>query len=201
MPPDLVTTPFAAALVAVLNHLLRGQPWLRERLRRFPDRVARLESGPLRMAVSIQPDGLLCQAASGASEDAAVVLPPLALLQLAAGQDRARTQIDLRGDPALASALGGVLRELRWDFEEDLSRVTGDIAAHRIGQAARAVLGWQRLIAANLSQALVEYWTEEKPLLARRKELEHWAREVDELRDAVERLEQRTALVIDTRHR
>ena len=77
-------------------------------------------------------DGQLLPAADEAGPDVVVRIPLSAALALAAGDERSRSQIQMSGDPAFAAVLGGVLRELRWDVEEDLSRVVGDIAAHRI---------------------------------------------------------------------
>lgn len=49
------------------------------------------------------------------------------------------TDIRISGNADLADALGFVLRKLRWDVQQEaLSRVVGDIAAHR----AIDVEGW-----------------------------------------------------------
>ena len=41
------------------------------------------------------------------------------------------------GDPALAATIGDLARYLRWEPEEDLSRLIGDAAAHRVAGAVR----------------------------------------------------------------
>jgi ubiquinone biosynthesis accessory factor UbiJ len=191
----------AAQLQSVLNHLLRGQPWLRRRLLPFAGRVAALEVFPAKLKVSVDADGQLVPAADEAAPDVVVHIPALAALALAAGDERSRNRIQMSGDSAFAAVLGGVLSELRWDVEEDLSRVVGDIAAHRIAQAGRSLFDWQRRAAHNLSQALAEYVTEERPLLAQRTELEHWMHEVDHVREAAERLEKRIARLDSSRSR
>jgi ubiquinone biosynthesis accessory factor UbiJ len=191
----------SAQLVGVLNHLLRGQPWLRERLRSFAGRAAALEAGPANLMVSVEADGQLTRAGSDAPAEVTVRVPLAAALALAAGDERARGRIELSGDPAFAAVLGGVLRELRWDAEEDLSRVVGDIAAHRIVQSGRSFLEWQRRTATNLLETVGEYLTEEKPVLVRREELERWMQEVDLVREAAERLEKRIAQLESPRPR
>ena len=77
----------------------------------------------------------------------------------------------------------------RSDVEEDLSRVFGDIAAHRIVQAGNELKRWQRETADSIARSAVAYWTEEQPLIAAR-DIERFVREVDALRDDVARLEQ-----------
>jgi ubiquinone biosynthesis protein UbiJ len=191
----------AAQLTGVLNHLLRGQPWLRERLLPFAGRVAALEAGPARLRVSVEADGRLVSAAGETPAEVTVHVPLAAALALAAGDERARSRIELSGDPAFAAVLGGVLRELRWDAEEDLSRVVGDIAAHRVVQTGRSLLEWQRRTAYHLLESVGEYLTEEKPVLARRDELERWIQEVDLVREATERLEKRIAQLGSPRSR
>ena len=91
----------------------------------------------------------------------------------------------------MASAVDHLFRNLTWDFEEDLSRVFGDIISHRLASSGRALAAWQRDAALRLAESLAEYWTEERPLLARPADLENFCRGVDALRDDVARLEKR----------
>ena len=46
----------------------------------------------------------------------------------------------IEGDVILAAAIGQVARAMRWDYEEDLSRVVGDVAAYRIGEGLRGAV-------------------------------------------------------------
>jgi ubiquinone biosynthesis protein UbiJ len=84
-----------------------------------------------------------------------------------------------------------LFRNLTWDVEEDLSRVFGDIVAHRLASGGRAFAAWQREAVLRLGENLAEYWTEEQPLLARPADIENFCRNVDTLRDDVARLEKR----------
>jgi ubiquinone biosynthesis protein UbiJ len=184
----------AAALrgpaVALLNHLLRGQPWLRERLLPFAGRSLRLEIPPLTLVLAIGADAEL-QPSDAATVDATARLSPLTVLRLAAGDERARSGVDVSGDAALAAALGGVLPELRWDAAEDLSRLIGDIPAQRLVRLGEGVLAWQREALSSLLAAASEYLVEERQVLPGREAVANWAREVDALRDDAERLSQR----------
>jgi ubiquinone biosynthesis accessory factor UbiJ len=186
-------------LVSGLNHLLNGQPWLRQRLLPFSGRTAELGVFPARLKVSVDADGRLLAAADEAAVDVVVHIPVSAALALTGGDDNARSRIQVSGDPAFAAVLGGVVRELRWDLEEDLSRIVGDIAAHRIVQTGHALLDWQRQAAHNVLQACAEFLTEERPVLATRTEVAGWIHEVDLLREAAERLEKRIARLASSR--
>jgi ubiquinone biosynthesis protein UbiJ len=181
----------APTAAAIANHLLDGQPWLRERLQPFAGRTLEVRLPAAPFALTVGPDGRLAPAASGTPPDAIAALggaPPLSELLRPRGLMRA---VELHGDAAFAAAVAGVLEELRWDAEEDLSRLVGDIAARRMVQAGTALLAWPRQAAASLASASAEYLTEEQRMVASRAAIDAFLSEVDALRDAVDRLEKR----------
>ena len=108
-----------------------------------------------------------------------------------ARDENARKQVAIEGSADLASTVDYLFRNLTWDFEEDLSRVFGDVVAHRLASGGRAFAAWQREAVLRLAENLAEYWTEEQPLLARPADVEDFCRNVDTLRDDVARLEKR----------
>ena len=95
------------------------------------------------------------------------------------------------GDAALLDEIFYLGRKLRWDVAEDLSHITGDIVAERAVQFARATQQQMDAAVLSLSQALAEYWTEERPLLAKQVQIAAFVQQVETLRNDVERLEQR----------
>ena len=97
----------------------------------------------------------------------------------------------MKGDMEFAHEVSFLARHLAWDYEEDLSKVIGDIAAHRVAAGARGLARWARETGMRTAQGAAEYWTEESPLIASRVKVEDFVREVSELRDAVERLGKR----------
>jgi ubiquinone biosynthesis protein UbiJ len=190
-PSSGFSAPIGATVAKLLNHLLNGQPWLRERLIPFSGRSVRVQIDPVSLIFAVAPDGALTLGNEDAQPDAIAHLSFLTLMRLGAGDDAARAAVEVRGDTAFAAVVAGVLRELRWDAEEDLSKLVGDIAAHRLVQAGRSLSAWPRQVALNLAEGAAEFWTEEQPLLVSQQTAEEWASAVDEIRDAVERLEKR----------
>jgi ubiquinone biosynthesis protein UbiJ len=174
-----------------VNHVLRSAPLALERLRAHAGRTVAFRIGPMEMALTVQSTGEVAAAVPGASEDLRVRLSPFLVPRLAAGEEAAFGEIEMQGDAQLAQEVSYLARNLRWDFEEDLSKAVGDIAAHRIASAARAFSRWGREAALRLGQNAAEYWTEESPLIASRVKVESFVREVPRLRDAVDRLEKR----------
>lgn len=177
--------------VAALNHVITQSGWALPRLAKFFGKTARFDIAPFSFAFSIQEDGSLLAAAQGVSADAHCIIAPSLLPRLALHDEKAHADIKSTGDAALLAEIFYLSRHLRWDAAEDLSRVTGDIAAERIVQLAKAGQQQVRDTALNLSQALAEYWTEERPLLAKPAHVAAFVQQVDTLRDDVERLEQR----------
>lgn len=177
--------------VSALNHLLAQNPWALPRLARFGGRTVRFGVAPLSFSFTIQQDGTLHASAHGASADAACTASPAILPRLALRDESALQDVAVSGDAALVEEILFLARNLRWDAAEDLSRFTGDIAAERIVQLAHAAGQQARKTAANLSESLAEYWTEEQPLIAAPRNLASFAQGVARLHDSIEVLEQR----------
>ena len=174
-----------------MNHVLRTAPLAMERLRKHAGRTAAFTVGPFAFGLTVQTTGEVTPAVDGAAPDLRVRISPFLLPRLAAGEEAAFREIEMEGDMELAQEISYLARNLTWDVEEDLSRVVGDIAAHRIVAAGRAMAHWTREAAVRTAQGAAEYWTEESPLIASRVKVEDFARGVSDLRDAVERLDKR----------
>ena len=174
-----------------LNLVLRSAPLAMERLRKHAGRTAAFRIGPVTLAFTVQTTGEVTAALPDASRDLEVRMSPFLLPRLAAHDEAAYREIEMKGDMELAHEVSFLARHLTWDYEEDLSRVIGDIAAHRVAEGARGFARWTRQAAVRGAQGAAEYWTEESPLIASRVKVEGFVREVSELRDAVERLEKR----------
>jgi ubiquinone biosynthesis protein UbiJ len=171
--------------------MLTQNSWALQRLVRFAGKTARFDIAPFSFAYTILPDGTLLNADPASSADAVCVIAPSLLPRLALHNEKAHAGIRSEGDAALLTEIFFLSRNLRWDAAEDLSRVTGDIAAERIVQTVQSTHQQLREAAVNLSQAAAEYWTEERPLLAKPQQIAAFMQQVDTLRDDVARLEQR----------
>jgi ubiquinone biosynthesis accessory factor UbiJ len=106
-----------------------------------------------------------------------------------------RVRID--GDSGIAQRFSEALGGLDIDWEEQLSRLVGDVAAHEIGRRARAAQREAARVGRASSANLADYLTEEARLLPHRFEVEAWMDEVDRLRDDVDRLAARLDLLAE----
>jgi len=181
-------TPFVAAL----NHLLETEVWASKRLAPFAGETVALATPPLpELRFAILADGRVAPAPEGAQASLTVALKPNALAALARGEEHFMRAVQVTGDARLASEVLLLVRHLRWDAEEDLSQLLGDVAAHRLVGLARDFTAWQADAARRLADSVMEYALEERRLLVKRAELDALAAQTARLRDALERLEKR----------
>jgi ubiquinone biosynthesis protein UbiJ len=96
--------------------------------------------------------------------------------------------VDLTGDAATAQRFQKLLDLAQPDIEEELSRVIGDVAAHRIAEIARGVGKWARDARATMGGNIREYLQEESRDLPTRYEVDRFTQQVGTLRDDVERI-------------
>ncbi|MGQ0545209.1 MAG: ubiquinone biosynthesis accessory factor UbiJ [Betaproteobacteria bacterium] len=188
---DAKATP-AVAFCFALNHLLRAEPWARERLAPFAGEAVELAAAPLpALRFTIAPEGLV--APGGADPHLFIKIKPSLLAGLARGEEHALRAVDVSGNARLANEVMHLVRHLRWDFEEDLAQLFGDVAAHRIAGALRGLAAWHADAARLLAGALADYAADERRWILQRGELEAHAAAVARLRDALERLDKRIA--------
>ena len=107
-----------------------------------------------------------------------------------------RGKITLEGDTRLAQRFSDILAMLEIDWEEQLSKLTGDVAAHQLGGMLRGFQRWARRNQRVMRDNLGEYLTEEKQLLPTAFEVAEWRAEVDHLRDDVDRLAARVVRLL-----
>ena len=146
-----------------------------------------LKVGDGRIAIDTRHDGVA---------DARLAGTPLSLLSLAGrgAADRMRSVgIRIEGDAEVAQRFQNLLQQAQPDFEEELSRVVGDVAAHQVANVARGIFDWGRKAADSFSQDVAEYLQEEGRDVPTRVELEEFLESVDHLREAADRLEARLA--------
>ena len=169
--PTAKATP-AVAFCFLLNQLLARERWALERLLPFAGQSVEVRL-PLLPAqrFAIGADGRI---EPGGAQPGALV-----------------TLHGISGATPLADEVRYLARHLRWDAEEELSRIVGDVAAERLGGAMRAFASWQRDAALRVTDALADYATDERRVLVRRVELRELAVAIERLSAALARVEER----------
>lgn len=180
-----------APALGVLNHLLGQAAWARAKVAPFAGRKACFIMPPLQLAFSVTAEGLFQTASDEAEADVTVTLPADSPLQALQGLDRLMAAAHVTGNAEFATELSFVLRNLRWDAEEDLSRFVGDIAAHRMVRSASSLVAWQKRTAEGLAESLAEYLGEEAHVLTPARELAQLRTDIEELDGRIAGLEVR----------
>ena len=187
-PFALLTPPRPSALLlSTLNRLLARNPWAGDRLAPFAGRPASLAVGGWRTAFALSPQGRLEEIRGPAEVAVSLELPISALPSLAEGPDALFRHARIAGEAHFAENLGFVLRNLQWDFEEDLAALLGDPLAHRLHNAGIAATGQARDIARRLTDNLADYLGEEAKLCPTRSELDAFRESVGELEKDLQR--------------
>ena len=137
-PPAWVVDEGQQRLVLFLNHVLLQEKQAQERLLRQKGRVVHLRWGLFAIDLVVTPAGLADRAPALSKPDlvlSVAVESPLAVVQAAlAGK---APPVKIEGDVQLAADIGWLAENLRWDAEEDLSRLIGDAPAHALADAGR----------------------------------------------------------------
>lgn len=175
----------------VIQHLIAQNSWAAPMLKPFASQSVLLDFVVLKTSLVVLENGSLAAAGVTNTPDATITIPPSLLLRLMAKDESAKLQIKIDGDTQLATALAKVLSQIRWDYEDDFSKLAGDIPASKISAFARDTVRTAKDSASNLASMLSEYWQEEKPMLAKKRHVEQFNAEVDNLRADVERMEKR----------
>jgi ubiquinone biosynthesis protein UbiJ len=141
-PPAWAIHEIQHRVVLFLNHVLQQEPEAQQRLARQQGRVVEAHWRAVRMRLVATPAGQLDLAPEGATPDLTFTVAhesPLELAQTALRGDKPSVQIV--GDVQLAAEVNWLVDHVRWDVEEDLARLIGDVPAHAIGNTARKVVG------------------------------------------------------------
>lgn len=191
----MLSSPSAASI----NHLLKAAPWALQRLAPHAGKTIAVRFGLIPLRFTVDNGGELRSAASEAAPDVTIDIKPTLFMRALTDGRSAFNDADISGDTAFAQTLAFIAQNLRWDVEEDLSNVVGDVAAHRIGSAARRIGDWAKGSANSLMHMSKDFWTEERPTIAKREQVAEFVVAVDELRDAAARLEKRIELLVKAR--
>jgi ubiquinone biosynthesis protein UbiJ len=199
----LPTPPFAFLLPPVsrlaagaLNALLGREPWAGERLARHAGKTVRFAWGRQRLSLTLGSDGRVSPADEAIVPDVTLTLKPekIRLAGLPAGSLPDFAEVThISGDAGLAQVVGDLARDLRWDPEDDLARMMGDIPASRLVAGARAAASGVRDAGGRLAANVAEYLAEETATLAGKPSLAQHVLDVAQLQSDADALERRIA--------
>jgi len=187
-------------LESILNRNIADSAAARALCKQLEGRVLALHMDGLPLSLFFHSDGerMTIDTRQAQPPSATLSGTPLAFLRLAGPQPEAAIRggaIHIEGNAEVAQAFSELLKRAQPELEEELARVIGDVAAHQLGNVARAALAFGRRTADTMTQNIAEFLQEESRDLPTRTEADEFNVGVDTLRDDVERLEARLALL------
>jgi ubiquinone biosynthesis protein UbiJ len=138
--------------IAILgNHVLQQDSIAQQRLARYSGRRIHLRCLGAAVEVRITPAGLIQAQPLDVATSQESVQSQIADLFIEVKEaswttllrtvaQRKKPDIHIAGDVQLAAEVNWLSQNLRWDFEEDLSRILGDALAHQVANVARKIL-------------------------------------------------------------
>ena len=137
-PPAWLIDEGQQRAVLLINHVLMQEPQACERLRRVAGQRVEVRWRQFSFCVVFTPAGLIDKAEPFQKPHLVLEVAepsPLALAKsLASGH---KPPIHIEGDVQLAAEVNWLIDHVRWDLEEDLSRLLGDARAHVVMGVAR----------------------------------------------------------------
>jgi ubiquinone biosynthesis protein UbiJ len=180
----------------VLNQYLRIDPVALHRMAELDGRCIGIELQGIGLRCYIHPvrDGVRL-AEQAEQVDTMLHGTPLAMARLGFGNDNGKAlftgDVTITGDVETGQAFKSILDGMDVDWEEQLSRLTGDVIAHQAGNVFRRARQALRSGGITLQQDLGEYLKEELRLIPARIEFENLATDVNRTRTDTDRLEAR----------
>ncbi len=147
-PPAWAISEVQRRMVLSLNHVLLQEKEATTRLARQKGRVVLVQWRVFFIRFLITPAGLLDLADPETVPDLSLSVTdesPFAVTRALLQGDKPAVRIV--GDVQLAAEVNWLVDHVRWDIEEDLSRLLGDAPAHAVGQMAqRMVQGLRQFV-------------------------------------------------------
>jgi ubiquinone biosynthesis protein UbiJ len=198
MPPFPSFLHPATLALRAFNALLRREDWARYRLSPHAGKSLRFTLSAWSFDVTISSDGELRLSDPAVVPDVSISLPQGRHTELWTLWREGRLRdvssiLHLEGDAGLVQVVAELARDLRWDIEDELSHIVGDIAALRVLGSMRALSEGVRGAARHGRENIAEYLGEESGLLVQRREFTAWQTQVEGLSARLDGLDRRLA--------
>lgn len=198
-------TPVAllATLETAINQYLRLDPDTLHRLQSLEGRVIALHLQGVELILYCLPggQGLQLMGHYEGEPDATISGTPFAMLRMGLSTHAEKMlfsgEVTITGDNHLGQQFKEILDHMEVDWEEHLSHIIGDVAAHQLGRLFRSAARWGQQTLDTLTLDASEYLQEEARLVATAPELEQFYHEVDHLRSDADRLAARVQRLHD----
>jgi len=193
----------AAALETALEIYLKQDPVALQQCATLEGKVIALEFTGLDLTLYFIPgtEGILVTGYYEGEPDTRLLGSPFGFARLALGSREDalfKGAVEIQGDTETGQQFQDILSSVDWDWEEQLSKFTGDVIAHQAGSMVRKAANFISNSRDTLQQDISEYLQEEARLLPASIEVGYFLEEVDQLRTNVDRVAARVNRLLQT---
>ncbi|MCG6539268.1 SCP2 sterol-binding domain-containing protein [Pseudomonas sp. KSR10] len=180
-----------------INRVLRLDPTALPRLAKLSGQIIEVDciAPGWRLFILADAEGLRLAEDWGIEPDCRLRASAASLMRLATSRNKTAIlhgpDVEIEGDSAPLMNLADVLQDLELDWEYEVSRWLGPVAAQLLGSGVRGQAAWARQSAHSLRQDLADYLSEESRALVGIAEAETRFVELDRLKLDLDRLEAR----------
>lgn len=194
---DLIAhSPILGGMEVAFNRVLKTNPEQLQQCAAMDGKTIALHINELGAPLYFSPNAIGIQITTtqpSTHVDTQITADMLALMRLALEQNNlpAAGQVRIEGDAETGQQFQRILERVDFDWEEQLSKVTGDVIAHELGKGIRGLFAWGKSSGDTFVRSTVDYLQFESGDIVRADELEAFSAGVDDLRDDVARAEAR----------
>lgn len=184
--------PLLAPLCSLLNRQIERSTPARKEIERLADRTLaiRLRNTALTLYLSVVDGQLTLSRQYDNDPDVILDTTPMGLAELARGT-ASGGRLEMTGDPVVAQHFQELLKHTHPDWEEELSRLVGDVAAHQVGNLFRSVLAFGQRAAGSVTQSSAEFVQEERREVPAPSEMAEFSEQVSAVANKVDALSRR----------
>ena len=185
---------FISGLESAINRYLQLDPDSAARMATLSGRCIGIDLRGLDLKLFIYPgeQGIRISDHSDTAADTVLSGTPLGMVRLGLGKNTEKTlfsgEVTIHGDVETGQAFKAILDQTDIDWEEQLSKLTGDIIAHQLANTARHATKALRHGRRTLQQDIGEYLQEELRVLPSRIETENFSTAVTRISIDADRL-------------
>lgn len=184
--------PLLEPLRVLLNRQLHRSTPAREAARSLEGRTLALSlrNTALTLFLTIRDGEFELSREYAADPDVMLETTPLGLVEMTRG-GAGSGRMAMTGDPVIAQHFQLLLQHARPDWEEELSRIIGDVAAHQVGSLVRNLVAFGERAVDSMGRNTAEFIQEERREVPAPGELDEFSRQVSAVTEKVDRLTKR----------
>ena len=185
---------FAARLTEAINAYLALDPEATQRMTVLADHIIRIEIKELPFSITLLFTSTRVEVLSHYCGEVQTCIRGPALALIRQGLPSSKTQlsdIEISGNIEVGLAVNHFLKSIEIDWEEHVSQVIGDVAAHQLCELSKKISSWILFSTRSLQENVGEYLKEEAQWCVNQIEVNDFLNDVDLLRNDIERLQVR----------